>query len=112
MNIGVVSIRNVQARNDICRWLNDEPQADTRFTTMFDLYRIPEDFPEYRNTKTATDPYEKVRVLESALGSDLSDSRLLPYIQLHEFELWSLRTLKSWRFNFLTTLRRSVRSSR
>lgn len=89
-----------QARNDIRRWLNEELESDTRFTTMFDLYRIPEDFPEYQNTTTVTDPYEKVRILESAFGSDLCDSRLLPYIQLHEFETLVLSDARKLEIQF------------
>ncbi len=32
------------------------------------------------------DKYEQVEVLESHLVADIADSRLIPYIQLHEFE--------------------------
>lgn len=53
---------------------------------MFDLYGMPSDFPEYRTTTTVTDPYARVETLEQAIRSDLHDSRLIPYIQLYEFE--------------------------
>lgn len=32
------------------------------------------------------DPYERVLFLEKALAQDIEDPRLIPYIQLHEFE--------------------------
>lgn len=31
-------------------------------------------------------PYDKVKVIEDALGADINDWRFIPYIQLHEFE--------------------------
>ena len=75
-----------QARRDILLWMEEEQNADTRFTTMFDLYRMPKDFPQYKTAAQLTDPYERVKALEAALQSDLGVARIIPYIQLHEFE--------------------------
>ncbi len=66
--------------------MNEERDSNTRFTTMFDLYRMPRDFPEYQNTETITDPYDRVCRLEHAIRVDLHDPRFIPYIQLYEFE--------------------------
>ena len=73
-------------RKDIRAWMKEDRNPDARFTTMFDLYGLPEDFPEYGEASRLTDPYERVGVLERALREDVSDHRFIPYIQLHEFE--------------------------
>ena len=57
-----------------------------RFTTAFDFYGLPSDFPGYEEAQAASDPYEKVRVLEAALRDDIGDWKFIPYLQLHEFE--------------------------
>ena len=66
--------------------MKEERDPNTRFTTMFDLYGMPRDFPGYQTTATVTDPYAIVDTLEQAIRSDLHDSRFIPYIQLYEFE--------------------------
>ena len=73
-------------QHDILSWLREDQNDDARFTTAFDLYRLPSDFPGYGDAQAAADPYEKVRILEAALRDDIGDSRFLPYLQLHEFE--------------------------
>ena len=75
-----------QPRRDILSWLREDQNDDARFTTAFDLYRLPSDFPGYGDAQAATDPYDKVRVLEEALRNDIGDWRFIPYLQLHEFE--------------------------
>jgi hypothetical protein len=77
-------------KKDICIRMKEDRNADARFTTMFDLYALPEDFPGYAEAEKATDPYLRIAILENALYKDiwqaLDDSRFIPYIQLHEFE--------------------------
>ena len=73
------------AKNDINLWLKYDNKMDVRFTTMFDLYQLPEDFPGYA-AAVHDDPYQRVEALENALAQDIADSRFIPYIQLHEFE--------------------------
>ena len=75
-----------QAKRDIVGWTSQDRNADARFTTMFDLYALPDDFPGYDAAMRERDPYARVRVLEDALGDDIADRRFVPYIQLHEFE--------------------------
>ena len=56
------------------------------FTTMFDLYALPDDFPGYEAAKAIGEPYARVAALETAFAEAINDSRFIPYIQLHEFE--------------------------
>ncbi len=65
----------------------EDQHPDARFTTMFDLFRLPDDFPGYEDANRASDPYQRVRTLEHALSDDISDRRFVPHIQLHEFEV-------------------------
>ena len=74
-----------RARRDITLWTKQDRNPDVRFTTMFDLYGLPTDFPGY-STAAHDDPYKRVAALEDALGDHISDPRFIPYIQLHEFE--------------------------
>ena len=75
-----------KARNDINTWIKEDRNSDVRFTTMFDVYGLPTNFPGYRDAKQRSDPYGRVKVLEDALGEDISDRRFIPHFQLHEFE--------------------------
>ena len=54
-------------------------------TTMYDLYRLPTDFPGYA-TKPTGNCYDKVAHLEQALQQDINNRRFHAYLQLHEFE--------------------------
>ena len=75
-----------QAIDDIRDWLMTDRDSDARFTTMFDLYGLPEDFPGFEEAAKASCPYKRIKVLENALSRDVADPRFIPYIQLHEFE--------------------------
>ncbi len=76
----------LKAKKDIQTWIKSDNNQDCRFTTMFDYYALPKDFPGMELIKNITDPYEKIRILENALKTDIDDNRFIPYIQLHEFE--------------------------
>ena len=80
-------------RNDIIRLTKQEKNEDVRFTTMFDLYDLPPDFPSYQAAALHADPYQRVEELENALADDIPDPRFIPYIQLHEFEALLLSDL-------------------
>ncbi|BBD54877.1 hypothetical protein NIES204_21750 [Planktothrix agardhii NIES-204] len=73
-------------KKDIIFWLRQDKHPEARFTTMCDLYALPNDFPEFEEAQKISDPYERVEQLENALFQDINDSRFIPYIQLHEFE--------------------------
>jgi uncharacterized protein CbrC (UPF0167 family) len=78
------------AKKDICDWMKADRNADARFTTMFDLYALPDDFPWHAEAARESDPYRRTAALETAFQEDirreLNDPRFIPYIQLHEFE--------------------------
>ena len=76
----------VKVKNDINRWLSQDKNQDVRFTTMFDLYALPNDFPAFEQINQLSDGYRIVDLLEIAFANDINDSRFIPYIQLHEFE--------------------------
>lgn len=73
-----------RVRRDLERWMAEDRGA--AFTTMFDLYALPSDFPGYADAARLQDPFARVRYLEQALADTFSDPRLIPHIQLHEFE--------------------------
>lgn len=75
-----------KARSDIRTWMKEENHPHCRFTTMFDLYGLPTDFPGFAAARGIADPRQKVAALEKALEDDIADPRFIPYIQLHEFE--------------------------
>ena len=77
-----------KVKNDIKAWLTEDRRAESRFTTMFDFYGLPQDFPGYADIACLKNSYERVRQLETALASNIDDrqGRFIPYIQLHEFE--------------------------
>lgn len=80
-------INYAKAKNDIIQWLKEEQNNnDVRFSSMFDLYALPNDFPGFCIAKKQVDPYTKVKILEQAFADDINDYRFIPYIQLHEFE--------------------------
>ncbi len=75
-----------QPRGDLTVWMKDDNHPDCHFTTMFDLYGLPADFPARAAGAKQADPYLKVAALEEALAKDLNHYRFIPYIQVHEFE--------------------------
>ena len=56
------------------------------FTTMFDLYALPNDFPGYEESCSIVDKYSRVKSFEGAFYNAVSCDRFVPYIQLHEYE--------------------------
>ncbi|WPD22888.1 MAG: DUF4276 family protein [Candidatus Electrothrix scaldis] len=75
-----------KAEKDIRAWLKEDDHVECRFTTMFDFYALPDDFPGYAEAMRNSDPYERVGILEQKMAESVGDSRFIPYIQLHEFE--------------------------
>jgi len=54
-------------------------------TTLFDYYGLPNDFPGLKSLPKL-DCYQQVEHVEAAFKVDINDSRLIPYLQIHEFE--------------------------
>lgn len=82
---GLISYQ--KAKFDINTWLKEDKDKEARFTTMFDLYALPQDFPGFDEALQIDDVYEKVKFLESHFKENIGDERFFPYFQLHEFEL-------------------------
>lgn len=70
--------------DDLLRWSREDPNA--WFTTMIDMYALPQNFPDYHECQMISDPYMKVEELEKSFGCNIGFRRFIPYIQLHEFE--------------------------
>lgn len=79
-------ISYAKAKSDILMWLKEDNNSEARFTTMFDLYALPNDFPKFEESKKIFNAYDRVVFLETAFAQDIKDHRFVPYIQLHEFE--------------------------
>lgn len=73
-------------RGDLHRLMLEDQSEEARFTTMIDLYALPNAFPGWAKARTLTHPQDRIAVLEDSLRADIKDQRFLPYIQLHEFE--------------------------
>lgn len=63
---------------------NDTANEQHWFTTMFDFYSLPNDFPGYQ--KQCANHRLRVANIENELGGYFGHKRFIPYIQLHEFE--------------------------
>lgn len=85
---GLVSY--VKAKDDLVRLIKNKPK-DFYFTTMFDLYALPNNFPNYQQVQHLQYT-QKVSELETSFFNDIavqfpnSQNYFIPYIQLHEFE--------------------------
>ena len=90
-----------KAKKDVQAWLKEDGHAECRFTTMFDLYALPDDFLGYAEAVRKSDPYDRVGILEQRMADDIGDSRFIPYIQLHEFEALILADPKQLDWEYL-----------
>lgn len=70
-----------------------DPRAAFRLTTLFDLYRLPADFPGMAAHATVSDTAKRAGQLESAMAAVVGDARFIPYVQRHEFETLVLACL-------------------
>lgn len=78
-----------QAKRDIENWIseNRNRKSETHYyTTMFDFYALPSDFPGMDEIEKCIDAYGKVSVVERAMAEKFQVRDFIPYIQLHEFE--------------------------
>ena len=82
-------ISYTQAKNDLTRWMKEVEHRNSEthfFTTMFDFYALPDEFPNMIQTASISDPYLRISNIEIAFQQDIGSDRFIPYIQLHEFE--------------------------
>ena len=73
-------------KRDLDRWIAEDSNEDSWFTTMIDLYALPESFPGHGPQVGHGDPFERVTAIEVAMAADQEYQRFIPYVQLHEFE--------------------------
>lgn len=82
-------ISYAQARRDLSILMKQFRNNDYErhlFTTMFDYYALPDDFPGFYESINFQDVRERIAFLENKFASDLGFNAFIPYIQLHEFE--------------------------
>ena len=71
------------------------------FTTLIDLYGLPEGFPGQEGARrNPRDPIAYATALETAFGDDIGDSRFVPHLQLHEYETILFADPESFRIAF------------
>lgn len=78
-----------QAKRDVENWISENRNRKSEihyYTTMFDFYALPSDFPCMDEIEKYTDAYGKVSAVERAMAEKFQVSNFVPYIQLHEFE--------------------------
>lgn len=78
-----------QAKGDLQKWMKENAQKKGEnhfYTTMFDYYALPDDFPGSADAGRLRDAYAKVESVEGAFEADMNHHCFIPYIQLHEFE--------------------------
>lgn len=56
------------------------------FTTMFDYYALPDDFPGVEESIDIQNVRDRISFLEDKFAEDMGSGTFIPYIQLHEFE--------------------------
>jgi hypothetical protein len=79
---------------DLTLWMKEDQNEDSWFTTMIDLHRLPTDFPGSATVSSTLAGRDRVTALQAELSKDMLarlgnlsvGQRLIPYIQLHEFE--------------------------
>ena len=88
-------------KNDLRRFLQQHRGPEVRVTTMFDLYGLARDFPGTTEADQIRHlPLERVQILEEVLSRDIDDQRVVPHIQLHEFETILFCELEALAFYF------------
>jgi hypothetical protein len=78
-----------QAKRDLTilfKQYRDNSSERHIFTTMFDYYALPEDFPSASEAAKIQDVRERINCIEQAFSADIANNAFIPYIQLHEFE--------------------------
>ncbi len=78
---------------DLILRMKQDDRADSWFTTMVDLYRLPTDFPNHATLASGMPAAQRIAALEAAFADDIArrlaapvSRRFIPYIQQHEFE--------------------------
>ncbi|MBP5777613.1 MAG: DUF4276 family protein [Prevotella sp.] len=84
---GMSTYKHVETDINLLRMTKQDNDYERHiFTTMFDLYALPDDFPGFMEASTIYDPYVRIKALEKAFSEAVGEKHFIPYIQLHEFE--------------------------
>ncbi len=74
-------------KRDIQNTLKSRSEKNVFFTTLIDLYALPQEFPgKAVHVRDPNNPSAFALALETAFGEDIADFRFVPHLQLHEFE--------------------------
>ncbi len=82
-------------KGDLVRWAKEDRDPNVRFTTMVDLYKLPRNVPGYDEALSLA-PYQRIAMLEQQIATAVGSDRLIPYIQLHEFETLLYADITKW----------------
>lgn len=84
---GMISYAQAKAELGILFKQNQDSEYESHlFTTMFDYYALPDDFPKMKEAEKIQDVRQRISLIEESFGGDINASSFIPYIQLHEFE--------------------------
>lgn len=78
-----------QAKRDLTilqKQFRDNNSEHHMFTTMFDYYALPDDFPGVDESTEIQNVRDRISFLEDKFAEDMGRGAFIPYIQLHEFE--------------------------
>ena len=90
-----------RVRKFIRNTIKQRDGKNVHFTTLFDLYALPSDFPgKDVDARNAADPTPYVLTLEVAFGRDIGHHRFIPYLQLHEYETMLFADPDAFRVSF------------
>jgi hypothetical protein len=76
-----------RVRKFILNTIKQRQGKNVYFTTLFDLYALPGDFPgKAENVRNGADPTPYVLALQQAFEQDIGYHRFIAHLQLHEYE--------------------------
>lgn len=78
-----------QAKRDLLilrKQYSDNNVEHHLFTTMFDYYALPNDFPGFVESANIQNIRDRISYLEQKFQDSIGYNSFIPYIQLHEFE--------------------------
>ncbi len=88
-------------RKFILNTIKQRAGKNVYFTTLFDLYALPTDFPGTdTNLKNPSNPTPYVVGLEEAFRLDVNCHHFIPYLQLHEYETMLFADPEAFRISF------------
>lgn len=74
-------------KDDMVREFSTHRDRKVLFTSFIDIYALPTDFPGFATAqRNPNHPRPYVETLEAAFEADVSESRFVPHLQMHEFE--------------------------